>query len=98
MVSGFCVVLSLYLRATLLLGRWPEVSRDDPKALSLGPHYTATGGAVAAWMSTTICMYAVLAILATKKSRRPELRRYLYVALLSTVLLMMSPWVSWYLD
>ena len=91
-------MLSLYVRAALLLRRWPQVSRDDPKQLGLGVHYAAAGVALVIWIAATLALYLVLALLATKPSRHIGVRPFVYIALLSTLLLVAPPWVSWYLD
>jgi hypothetical protein len=97
-LGGACVVLSLYVRAALLLGRWPEVSRDDPKTFGFGVHYQAAGVGVGLWMASTVALLLVVALVAARKPGGAGLRPYLYVALLSAVLWMAPPWVSWYLD
>jgi len=98
-LCGWTIVLSLYVRAAILLGRWPRLDQDDPKDLGLGAHYTATGAGAVVWVIATICIYLIVALLvATKRAGRSEVRRYLFFALLSTVLWAAPPWVSWYLD
>lgn len=60
------MLASLYLRVRLVLGHWPQIGRDEPKALDFGTHYAVAGYSLGVCIAATllagllVCAFAAM--------------------------------------
>lgn len=98
--GAWIIVASLYVRARLLLGHWPQKNIDDPKDIKLGVHYDMAGvAALSVVIGTALLLVLSIALISRNDVRH---QAALYVSLtffwISTALYVLSPWIPWYLD
>ena len=88
------------MRGRLILGHWPRLYIDDPQLLDLGLHYVVAGYSLIVFVLGTVGGLVLICVVALidRRAGRSSLAIASAGVLLSLALLLLTPWVSWYLD
>ena len=97
---GWTILATLYIRARVQIGHWPQKNLDDPGQLGLGLHYDiAWYGYAAMFFGTlTLALIACVVALVRPESYGRTVRLALVVSILSFALHWFGPISTWYLD